>query len=344
MTKIRILHEKRLNVDLAYRGYLKTDYQVQTLLENQRSIIKFQLSSMGRKKSIQKITQKFENEFGIEELESSRTRYSASQTSETVHNVLRKYAYLNFLVSSDFLKKIQKSKINFFKDTIYSELLGEYSADEILALIRPYINEVMQKLHKLQNFEIERISRYELPFMNSSRNQFKPFKLQAQETLKQLQIQEKARLVFNRKRENMEIKMALGLVFKQIEANVIQKMERGLSQKREIEALTKFSPDYKNFEFDQRGSDIMDKLIAEANGQLGLFKLPARFGQFLPKLTEMHKREVSVDMRIKQINDELSARQASVSGQIEGSGSASIPKIALEERQKLRAELSHLMQ
>lgn len=156
-----------------------------------------------------------------------------------------------------------------------------------------YRKEYLKYLHVLHGKEIDRLAVYSNPKTKQLRLQFEDqpeleknsFKAVLENTEQGLH---KIQLVSDKTKRNHDINFALQLIYKQIEDNVISKIEQGRNMARELAALRSMESDHIGV---GNGQEIVQKLIIEANNQLQVLKLPKEFNKHVEKLTQNVRKE-----------------------------------------------------
>lgn len=78
--------------------------------------IRYQLTSMGRTRDIERLETKAEEDLNFEVIHQAESlKYENMQNVEDERSILKKYALLSILVSPDFMNKVKICKFNFFQ-------------------------------------------------------------------------------------------------------------------------------------------------------------------------------------------------------------------------------------
>lgn len=198
---------------------------------------------MGRPRDIERLETRIDEKFRYRELWYKEHQiYSDMEKKEDERSILKKYALLSILVSPDFLNKMKVCQTNFFKQTIFDPILGDKDWETLFNKMVNYRKEYLTQIHVLHGKEIDRLQTYTNPMTKQLRLQYKPqVKLEEQAFIPILENEKKGlhkmQLVSDKKQRNHDLNFANSLIYKQIEENIIKKIEGGRNMTKELAAL-----------------------------------------------------------------------------------------------------------
>jgi hypothetical protein len=198
---------------------------------------------MGRSRDIERLETRVDNDFKFSEIHHKESEiYKNLEQKEDERSILKKYALLSILVTPDFLNKVKVCKTNFFKQTIFDPILGDKDWKYIFDKLVTYRNEYLKQIHVLHGKEINRLQSYTNPKTKQLRLQYEPqVHLEKKAFMPILENERKGlhkmQLVSDKKKRNHDLKMANSLIYKQIEENIIKRIEQGKNMTKELAAL-----------------------------------------------------------------------------------------------------------
>lgn len=190
--------------------------------------------------------------------------YKPGKYSDTLESLLEKFAILNFLDDTSFNRHSKSG--NCPLKLLFQGQFQRESESKALQVFNFYLQRYREMFESVYISELER-----LPSVYTTGRSLP----RLADSLAAIETRQGA-LVTQAVHEEIEGGERADLLLQQIEANIQAKMQAGISQTREIAALQEASKG----ELSPIHREILQRLMFEANAQLGLGKLPADFEKY----------------------------------------------------------------